>query len=195
VTVIADRESDIYEALAQALAGVEMLVRAAQDRALDDGGLLFARLDALLEAARQPLELPARGGRKARTAQMAVRWVEVDLARPGNRPAGSSLPRSVRVTLVDVREVDASPDAPALHWRLITTGKLATAKDAFDWAGLYRRRWAIEQLFEGPEERRLPDRGPAADPRAAPAEAGHPAAHRRRHRPAAGPRQGPRPRP
>ena len=32
--------------------------------------------------------------------------------------------------------------------------EVVTAKDAFDWAGLYRRRWAIEQLFEGPEGRR-----------------------------------------
>jgi len=147
VTVIADRESDIYEAFALAPEGVEMLVRAAQDRALEDGGRLFATLDALPEAGRQSLALPARGGHKARTAQMAVRWAKVDLARPGNRPAGSDLPKAVRVTLVDVREVDAPAGEPALHWRLITTGDVFTAQHAFDLAALYRRRWAIEQLF------------------------------------------------
>ena len=147
LTVIADRESDIYEAFALAPAGVEMLVRAAQDRALEDGGRLFATLDALPEAGRQVLELPARGGKPARVAQMAVRWARVDLVRPGNRPAGSSLPEAVGVTVVDVREVDGLPGGPLLHWRLITTSDVITARDAFDLAGLYRRRWAIEQLF------------------------------------------------
>lgn len=147
VTVIADRESDIYEAFANLPAGVEMLVRAAQDRALEDGGLSFAMLDGLPEAGLQDLELPARTGHKARTARMAVRWAEVNLARPSNRPASQGLPKSVAVTMVDVREVDAPADAAVLHWRLITTSKVASAADAFAVADLYRRRWAIEQLF------------------------------------------------
>lgn len=147
VTVIADRESDIYEAFAHAPAGVEMLVRAAQDRALSEGGLSFAALDGLPEVGRQELALPARAGHKARTALMAVRWAEVDLARPGNRRASQGLPPSVRVTMVDVREVNAPDPATALHWRLITTHAVANAEDAFAVADLYRRRWAIEQLF------------------------------------------------
>lgn len=147
VTVIADRESDIYEAFALAPAGVEMLVRAAQDRALSEGGLSFAALDALPEAGRQDLELSARAGHKARTARMAVRWTQVELARPGSRRAGQGLPKSVRVTMVDVREVDAPDAAAVLHWRLITTHAVASAQDAFAVADLYRRRWAIEQLF------------------------------------------------
>jgi hypothetical protein len=147
LTVIADRESDIYESFALAPPGVELLVRAAQDRSLEGGERLFATLDALPEAKRQALELPARAGHKARTVQMAVRWTQVDLVRPGNRRAGQDLPKSVRVTLVDVREADAPAAEAALHWRLITTGEVATAEDAFAVADLYRRRWAIEQLF------------------------------------------------
>ena len=147
VTVIADRESDIYEAFANAPVGVELLVRAAQDRALEDGGRLFATLDALAEAGRQPLALPPRAGRKARTAMMAVRLAKVELARPGNRAASTGLPRSVTVTLVDVREVDPPAGAPALHWRLITTCPIHNAENAFAVVGLYRRRWAIEQMF------------------------------------------------
>jgi len=147
VTVIADRESDVYEAFALAPAGVELLVRAAQDRSLGDGGRLFATMDALPESDRQPLALPARAGRKAREATMVVRLARADLARPGNRPASQGLPKSVQVTVVDVREVDPPPGETPLHWRLITTCEVHDAKDAFAVAELYRRRWAIEQLF------------------------------------------------
>ena len=45
VTVIEDREGDIYESFALKPAGVEMLVRAAQDRTMAGGGRLFAKAD------------------------------------------------------------------------------------------------------------------------------------------------------
>lgn len=147
VTVIADRESDIYEAFALAPEGVELLVRAAQDRALEDGGRLFSTLDALPEAGRQTLELSARADRPRRTAELAVRLARVDLHRPNNRPAGTDAPPSVRVNVIDVREAAPPADAAPLHWRLITTCPVKTAKDAFAVVDLYRRRWAIEQLF------------------------------------------------
>ena len=147
VTVIADRESDIYEAFAQAPAGVELLVRAAQDRALGDGGRLLATLDALPEAGRQALYLPARGGRKARQAILAVRMAGVELARPASRGAASRLAASVAIWVVDAREIDPPAGQPPLHWRLITTTPVQTAQQAFAVVDLYRRRWAIEQLF------------------------------------------------
>jgi len=59
ITVVSDREGDIYEAFALRPEGVELLVRAAQDRSLGDDGRLFAALDALPEAGRADLPLPA----------------------------------------------------------------------------------------------------------------------------------------
>ena len=52
VTVVDDREGDIYEAFALRPQGVDLLIRAAQDRALEDEGRLFESLDALPVAAR-----------------------------------------------------------------------------------------------------------------------------------------------
>lgn len=147
VTVIADRESDIYEAFVHCPPGVELLIRAAQDRSLADEGLLFAALDASPEAARRPLALSARAGRKPRIAIMAARIIETEIKKPGNRPAGAGLPAAVKVTAVDIREVDPPTGAAPLHWRLLTTAKVDGAEDAFAMADLYRRRWTIEQLF------------------------------------------------
>jgi hypothetical protein len=145
VTVIADRESDIFAAFATRPTGVDLLIRAAQDRCLEDGGKLFARANALPVAARITLDLPAKPGRKAREATLAIRFAAVDLARPG-AAAKSGLPESVALTLVDVREIDP-PSGEMIHWRLLTTHAVDDPRQALAIVDLYRRRWAIEQLF------------------------------------------------
>lgn len=146
VTVIADRESDIFEAFALRPHGVGLLVRAAHDRCLEDGRRLFAALDAAPAAGQADLDLPAKPGRRARTARLEVRFLATALRRPcaGQR---SGLPARVAVSLVDVREADAALGEAAIHWRLIVSQEVETAEQAWAVAGLYRRRWAIEQVF------------------------------------------------
>jgi hypothetical protein len=146
ITVVADRESDIYEAFALRPDGAELLVRAAQDRGLEDGGKLFAALDALPEAGRAELDLPAQPGVKARKVRLAVRFAVLPLARPA-RGFSQGLPEAVELQAVDVREVDPRPGQPAVHWRLLTTHAVDDAAEAWAIVDLYRRRWAIEQLF------------------------------------------------
>lgn len=146
LTVVADRESDIYSAFARCPSGCDLLVRAAHDRALEDGGHLFAATDALPVAGRAALDLPAQVGRAARTAAMAVRFMTARLKRPKNGRV-DGLPPSVAMTLVDVREVDPPAGQRGVHWRLLTTHTVADAADALGIADLYRRRWAIEQVF------------------------------------------------
>ena len=146
LTVVADRESDIYGAFAGRPAGCELLVRAAHDRALEDGGHLFETVDALPVAGRAELDLPAKVGRKARKAQMAVRFMSTSLARPRNGPV-AGLPKTVTMTVVDVCEVDPPAGETPVHWRLLTTHAVADTAGALVIADLYRRRWNIEQLF------------------------------------------------
>ena len=93
ITVVADRESDIYAAFAQRPDNVDLLVRAAQDRSLGDDGRLFAAIDALQEAGRTQLSLPAQAGRKTRVAILAVRFTSVTLKRPKNA-IGKDLPKT-----------------------------------------------------------------------------------------------------
>ena len=146
ITVVADRESDIYEAFALRPQGVDLLVRAAQDRSLEDGGKLFAALDALPEAGRADLDLPAQPGVKARTVQLAVRHAVLPLSRP-HRGFRHGLPDAVELQVVDVREVAPRPGQPAVHWRLLTSHPVDDAAEAWAIVELYRKRWAIEQLF------------------------------------------------
>ena len=148
VTVVADREGDIYEMFACKPEGVELLIRAAQDRALaDHTGLLFATLAEQREAGRFTVQLPAAPGRRAREAHLAVRFCPVALKRPVSRPAASGLPKATPVFLVEAREIDPPADAVPAHWRLLTTHRIESFERARWLTGLYRKRWVIEQLF------------------------------------------------
>ncbi len=148
VTVVADREGDIYEIFARKPEGVELLIRAAQDRTLAaDEGRLFAALAEQPEAGRFTVTLAAAPGRKARTARLAVRFCPVSLKRPASRPAAGGLPEAVPVFLVEAREIDPPAGAAAVHWRLLTTHRIESFEQACWLAGLYRKRWVIEQLF------------------------------------------------
>jgi hypothetical protein len=147
VTVIADREGDIFEEFALRPAEVELLIRAGQDRSLADGGRLFAATAAEPELGRLRIALPAGPGRPAREATLALKACPVALARPKGRGAGSGLPASVALTLVEAREVEPPAGVVPAHWRLLTTHRIEGFADAAQATAFYRERWTIEQLF------------------------------------------------
>ena len=149
VTVVADREGDIYEEFACRPAETELLIRAHHDRVLEDGGALYGCMDGVPELGRETIDLAANPGRPARQAVLALRARKVTLVRPKrNHPAeAAKLPENVTLTLVEAREADP-PDAVApVHWRLLTTHTVTTLADACRITAFYRQRWTIEQMF------------------------------------------------
>jgi len=147
VTVVADREGDIYEMFADRPEGTEVLVRASHNRVLDgDGGKLFASLEGRPEA-EHSVELPARPGQRKRTARIAVRFGAVTLRKPKGRPVASDVADSQTVYMVEAREVDPPAGVTPAHWRLLTSHRIGTFEAARWITQLYRRRWIIEQLF------------------------------------------------
>jgi hypothetical protein len=149
VTVVADREGDIYEEFACRPSGVEVLIRAHHDRILADGRRLFTCTEGLAELGRETIDLPAIPGRPARQARIALRACAVEIRRPKRPPAALApgLARSVKLFLVEAYEVDPPAGAAPIHWRLLTTHVVANFDDARRIAGFYRQRWTIEQLF------------------------------------------------
>jgi DDE family transposase len=150
VTVISDRESDIYENFVQCPANVDLIVRASWDRqirlASGTSSRLFAFSDRLTKAARYSVTIPAAPGRKERTAQLALRFSPVSLCRPHPSPA-PDLPATVNLTLIDVREVSPTHGGKPIHWRLLTTRVVADPDQARRIVDLYRKRWTIEEYF------------------------------------------------
>lgn len=149
VTVVADRESDIYEEFALRPPSVQLIIRAQQDRNLADGASLSRCLDGCPELGRETIELPAGPGRKARSAVLALRARQVRIKAPTTgRPAGSApLPAEVALWLVEAREIDPPKEVEPPHWRLLTTHPAPDLAAARRIIGFYRQRWTIEQLF------------------------------------------------
>lgn len=147
VTVVEDREGDIYECFAFKPAAVEKLVRAAQDRRLADGTSLFSKADAWDEAGTMAVELPAAPGRKARRAGLSIKFGTVEIMRPNSRKVAGNLPQTMAVTLVIGREIDAPQNEPPALWFLLTSHRVDDTADARRIIGFYRLRWTIEQLF------------------------------------------------
>jgi Transposase DDE domain len=147
VTIVADRESDIFEQWARLPDGnTHLLSRASQDRVLCDAGRLFETMDAWPEATRYEVDLPSRPGkRRARRAVLAVRFGEVEIRRP--QTCSDRTARSVRLRAIDVREVKAPRGEEPIHWRLLTTHTVDDVDKARQVIAWYSLRWNIEQLF------------------------------------------------
>ncbi len=145
LTVVADREADMFELFAHRPAHVDLVVRALHDRALAGGGKLAAAIAAGPRLGQAALDLPARPGVPARTARLSIRFGRLDL-RPPKENRGSC-PAPVPMTCVDLREETPPEGASPVHWRLLTTCDVATVEDALDVAARNARRWKIEELF------------------------------------------------
>jgi len=150
VTVVSDRESDIYADFTQRPATVHLLLRAGFNRRLDNGKKLFDHADELAEACRFSVTIAAAPGRPERHAILALRFGPVTLLQPERGlPAATlkQLPASVRVHHVDIREVDAPAGTAPIHWRLLTSHDVSDAGVARKMVDFYRKRWIVEDYF------------------------------------------------
>lgn len=148
VTIMDDREGDIYEKWARLPdRHTHLLTRASRNRSLADGGTLFPTLASLPEAHRYSLKLSAQPGkRSARKACMSVRFGRICILKPGNC-TDPNAPRQIELYAVEARDLDPPPGEKAICWRLVTTHPVETVAQAMQVIGWYRLRWHIEQLF------------------------------------------------
>jgi hypothetical protein len=153
VTVVSGREGDIYPTWARVPGvGFHVLDRVMSDRRLAgeagrQGASLYTVADSFPPAGTTTIALPARQpDRAARKAKVEIRFGEVEIVRPANEK-DRGLVNTVRLRLVDVREIDAPEGIEPLHWRLLTTHDVADLAKAWQIVGWYQARWIIEQLF------------------------------------------------
>jgi hypothetical protein len=147
IIVVGDRESDIYPLFSRRPDNVQLLARAAQNRKLGDGTMLFAAADDWPVLSAYTVQVPpCRPGDAGRAANVVVRASRIALRHPRNaRREGD--PACVEVTLVDAQEIDPPPGIEPLHWRLLSTLSADTPAEAVEMVRLYRLRWRIEQTF------------------------------------------------
>lgn len=143
ISVVGDRESDIYHLFAHRPANVDLIVRAAQDRALEGGERLFGALADEPAAETAGVEVASRGpGKPARAARLEVRARRVAIRRPASLRAGDA-PAAIEMTLVEAREIDPPEGARPVLWRIVASAE----RPAREIIALYRLRWRVEEVF------------------------------------------------
>lgn len=145
VVLMGDRESDLFDLFAASRPGnVELLVRVCRERRRVEHPARY--LDAALE--RTPvrghvqIEIPARANRQSRRAQMAVRWLRLDVHCPRHGVKRPSVP----LTFILVEELGPPPGEKPVRWLLATTLTVETLEEVLRCAQWYAYRWIIERF-------------------------------------------------
>ena len=147
VTMIADREADIYQLWASIPAEkVHVLGRIFRDRPLLGGGTTSTAAQNWPARSTRKITIREREDRRERDATLQMRFGEVTILRP-QTAREPDLPKQVMLTLIELTEIDPPEGVEPLHWRLLTTHTVTEDDMAWQIVDWYRRRWTIEQLF------------------------------------------------
>jgi len=145
ITIVADRESDIYDLLATA-DGKEMhlLVRSNFNRRTINGCSLTDHLNSLPIMHEYNLSVngDVRKTIEKRTACMNLKWSKVLLRKPKGCK-NEQLPASKELYVVEAREKQKSK---GIYWRLLTTHPVTHSAEAMQVIQWYKQRWHIEQI-------------------------------------------------
>ena len=142
-----DREGDIAEVFDQVneLSHTGVVVRAAHNRSLEhDPNRLWHKLEAQPIVAYHEVDLSATKTRKARTAQLAVRFCRVQLRSPARLGTDNHL----RIYAVYADEVDAPEGEEPVSWMLLTSEPVTTVEQALTILRWYGYRWRVEEFHK-----------------------------------------------
>jgi hypothetical protein len=144
---VGDRESDLFPFFEQCQATqVDFCIRLVRNRRVGDWTADKPRY--LLDQARhlpalgeRRLELPAKPGQAARTADLLVSWQAVTLRSPRNVPGQ---PTTVQAWVVRTWEPNPPVGVEPLEWLLLTSVPVLTLQDALERITWYSCRWIVE---------------------------------------------------
>lgn len=150
-TLVADRESDIYQLFSTSLKSkTDVICRIRANRVLSNNSLkLFDYLET--QEIKGHIELQVKHNlktkRSAHLAKLAVRYAEVELKNP--LKISNDEPKKITMNAVEIKELPISikDGEPAVIWRLFTTHKVENIEDALKIVKWYTARWQIEELF------------------------------------------------
>ncbi|UUO22877.1 IS4 family transposase [Colwellia sp. M166] len=142
---VCDREADIYEYLDyQQSAGHRFVVRAKGNRRLlGEHPKLEDALAQLKPAGKYTIDIQQKGGRKARTATIALSYTQVILKKPQRAKGAEGLPLNI-VVCTEVNNDTKSK----LQWLLYTTEQVTNADEARAISRYYELRWRIEEFHK-----------------------------------------------
>lgn len=148
VTVIEDREGDIYEQFCLIPdEKTHLLIRSKDNRKLSDGSYLYDAIAKENVAGNYLLPIIAdiRKGRTNRIANIEVRFKKVIITK-SNGKKSKELPLCKELYLVEAKECGIERKN-SIKWRILTTHEVGSFEQAVEIINFYRQRWYIEQIF------------------------------------------------
>lgn len=148
LVVVGDRESDVYALFAAPRAArTHLLVRVAQDRAVDDEEhrLLSQAVGAAPVVGAHKVQVPRKPGQPAREAWLEIRLTSVYLKPPANG-AYDGPKHQIKVWIVRASEINAPGGVEAIDWILLTTEPVSDLEGAVQVVKEYAVRWVIEEF-------------------------------------------------
>lgn len=146
MVIVQDREGDIYEQFALIPdEQTDLLIRARANRTLKDKTKLFSCLSDQPVMGSYNLVVEARKSRQKRTAQIEIRYKQVEIGTYFRNSA--AVAPSVKLWLIQAQETGYE-GADKIGWHLLTTINIKTvamAQTCIEW---YSWRWMLEEVFK-----------------------------------------------
>jgi len=149
LTIIGDRESDIYELFDRVPDNkTHIITRSMHNRKLITGVTIGGHMEKVLPTNRYKIDLPpVTGKRKARKATIAIKYSNIEIKAPHDTKSDINND-SIKLTCIEAEEINfEAKDEKPIFWRLLTTHKVNTAKEAKQIILWYSWRWNVEQVF------------------------------------------------
>ncbi|MFP6833825.1 MAG: IS4 family transposase [Porticoccaceae bacterium] len=149
ITVIGDRESDIYELFDRTPnEDLHLIVRSRHNRGLTTGESIDEHMMRVSPAGRYEIHLPAiTGVRKARNATIEVKYSSIEIGAPSQAKSTTNSSSNV-VNCVEACEISTPPGkGKPIVWRLLSTHRINNFLEAKQIITWYSWRWNIEQVF------------------------------------------------
>jgi hypothetical protein len=149
ITIIADREFDIYEEWDRIPdKNINLLIRASKDRKLSNNKSLFKNLEKVTPSFCYNINLSEiTNKREKRVAKVEVSYSQVEILKPASCK-DKEAKKSINLNAILVKEItDGLTEKDRILWKLLTTHEIVNAKNVHQIISWYSKRWLIEQLF------------------------------------------------
>lgn len=143
---VGDREADIHELFVDTKNinnAPKLLIRAVQPRkVITEHGIeeIWNHVQRQSLAGMALIQVPRKGKQKSRTAEFHIRFAEVTIKAPKDKPNLGS----VKLCAILAKEVNPPKGVEPIEWKLLTNVPTLTPEDALTRIKWYALRWGIE---------------------------------------------------
>lgn len=148
VTIIGDRENDIYEDFDRVPdQRTDLLIRSRCDRKIaGEYKKLYNLLDHTKVTGSIGIEVNAQKNRQKRTALLDIKFTKAKICAPNGLKVSQ---KELEIHVIEATENPSTipPNEVGISWKLLTTHEVDSLEKAVECINWYKKRWLIEELF------------------------------------------------